>query len=88
VSGPEGGGARMMRLAVDFENPGTTWWESGGRDLWESVAEGFDTHAVLLEESVARSWLEQAARLPGWDDGPDYAPHPVRLREPDPDEEL
>lgn len=78
----------MVRLAVDFENPGRTWWESGGRDLWESVAEGFDTSGVVLEESLAHSWLEQAARIPGWDDGPEYAPHPVNLRELDPDEEV
>lgn len=80
--------AHMVRLAVDFENPASDWWEAGGRDLWNSVAEGFDTHDVLLEASVARSWLEQAARIPGWDAGPEYAPHPVRLRELDPDEEV
>jgi hypothetical protein len=74
----------MVRLAIDFEN----WWEAGGRDLWESIAEGFDNNDVVLDESLARSWLEQAARIPGWDDGPEYAPHPVLLRELDPDEEV
>ena len=77
-----------MRLAIDFENPAETWWESGGRDLWESIAEGFDNNDVVLEESLARSWLEQAAQIPGWDAGPEYAPHPVLLRELDPDEEV
>lgn len=78
----------MVRLAVDFENAGEEWWESGGRALWESIAEGFDNHAVVLDESLARSWLEQAARIPGWATGPEYAPHPVSLRELDPDEEV
>ncbi len=78
----------MVRLAVDFENPAEEWWESGGRDLWESIAEGFDTGAVLVEASLAHSWLEQAAEIPGWDNGPDYAPHPVGLKDVDPDEEL
>jgi hypothetical protein len=78
----------MVRLAIDFENPAENWWEAGGRDLWESIAEGFDNNDVVLDESLARSWLEQAARIPGWDDGPEYAPHPVLLRELDPDEEV
>ena len=32
----------MVRLAIDFENPAQEWWEGGGRDLWESIVEGFD----------------------------------------------
>ena len=32
----------MVRLAIDFENSSRTWWESGGRALWESITEGFD----------------------------------------------
>jgi hypothetical protein len=78
----------MIRLAIDFENPAPEWWENGGRDLWESIVEGFDNNDVLLDESIAQSWLSQAAQLPGWGDGPDYAPHPVRLQEIDEDEIL
>ena len=43
---------------------------------------------MILEESLAKSWLIQAREIPGWDDGHDYAPHPVRLSEIDEDEEL
>jgi len=78
----------MVRLAIDFENPAPGWWEAGGRDLWESVAEGFDGSHVVLDEFLAHSWLEQASRISGWDGGPDYAPHPVTLKDIDPDEEL
>ena len=31
---------------------------------------------------------QQAARIPGWNDGHEFAPHPVALRELDPDEEV
>ncbi len=78
----------MVRLAIDFENPATEWWESGGRDLWEGIAEGFDTSAVLVERSLAESWLAQASQLPGWDAGPPHSPHPVRVVEVDEDESL
>jgi len=78
----------MVRLAIDFENPASEWWESGGRDLWDSLAEGFDNNDVVLEESLALSWLDQAAQVPGWKGGPEYAPHPVNLKELDPDEEV
>jgi hypothetical protein len=78
----------LVRLAIDFENPATKWWDGGGRDLWESLAEGFDTSTIVLEESLAHSWLEQARKIPGWDDGPEYAPFPVALRDVDPDEDV
>jgi hypothetical protein len=67
----------LLRLSIDFENPAEQWWECGGRDLWESLAEEADASAVVVEDSIARSWLTQAAAIPGWDDGPEYAPHPV-----------
>jgi hypothetical protein len=69
----------MLRLSVDFENPARTWWDEGGRDLWEGITEGFDNNSVVLEESLAESWLDTARKLPGWDDGPEYAPHPITV---------
>ena len=78
----------MVRLAIDFENPATEWWESGGRDMWESIVEGFENNDALLERSIAESWLEQAAQLPGWEGGPEHSPHPIRLVEIDEDEVL
>jgi hypothetical protein len=79
---------KMVRLAIDFENPAREWWDSGGRDLWESLTEGFDNNDVVLDESLARSWLEQAAGIPGWEGGHEYAPHPILLKELDPDEDV
>ena len=76
----------MIKLAIDFENPGREWWESGGRELWDSITEGFDNHDVALDESIADSWLAEAARIPGWADGPDFAPHPICKKALDEDE--
>ena len=78
----------MIKLAIDFDCPSPVWWEGGGRDLWESVLEGFDNNDVLLDQSIAESWLKAAASLPGWAEGPEHAPHPIRLKEIDEDEEL
>ncbi len=79
----------MVHLAIDFENPGTTWWESGGRDLWEAIAESFDNNSVVIERTLAESWLAQAAQLPGWTgEGNEYSPHPIILKELDEDEEV
>ncbi|MCH7866440.1 MAG: MGMT family protein [Myxococcales bacterium] len=78
----------MIKLAIDFDCPSPSWWDDGGRDLWESILEGFDNNDVLLDKSIAESWLSTAAAVPGWDDGPEHAPHPIRLKEIDEDEFL
>jgi hypothetical protein len=69
----------MLRLAIDFECPAPIWWEKGGRELWESITEGFDGSSVVLEDSLAESWIARAGEIPGWNGGPDYAPHPVAV---------
>ena len=78
----------LVRLAIDFENPGALWWEGGGRDLWEGLIEGFDQSEIVLEESLARSWLAEAEKIAGWNDGRDYAPHPIVLKPVDEDEDV
>lgn len=78
----------MVRLVIDFENTVSEWWESGGRELWEGILEGFDNHSVLVDESIADSWMATAAQIPGWHDGPEHAPHPVRIQAVDEDEML
>jgi hypothetical protein len=67
----------MTRLSIDFECPAPGWWDKGGRELWASITEGFDGSSVVLDDDLARSWLASAATIAGWDEGPDYAPHPV-----------
>jgi hypothetical protein len=79
----------VVRLAIDFEFPSRDWWESGGQQLWEAIAESPDATKVVVDEDLAASWLTQAARISGWDAGPDYAPHPVRaLPLPEDDEDF
>jgi hypothetical protein len=78
----------LVRLAVDFEFTSRTWWDEGGDDLWQGIAEGFDGSSVVVDEPLANSWLEQAQRILGWEDGPDYAPHPVRASPVDDDEDV
>ena len=69
----------MVRLGIDFEFASRVWWESGGQELWEGVAESADASKVLVDDHLAASWMQQAAQIEGWNDGPEYAPHPVRL---------
>ncbi len=78
----------FVKLGIDYENPARIWWDSGGRELWESIAEAEDAPHVIVEDSIGESWLAEAARLPGWHDGPEHAPHPVARSEVDPDEEF
>jgi hypothetical protein len=68
----------VVKLAIDFEFSSRTWWDSGGQELWEALGEGFDGSSVVVDDDLAASWLAQARAITGWDDGPEFAPHPVR----------
>jgi hypothetical protein len=72
----------MTRLAIDYENPARTWWESGGQELWDSLLDPGE-NSVVLDDDVARSWLKEASQIPGWSEGPEYAPHPIVSGEAD-----
>jgi len=78
----------MVKLQIDFEFPSREWWESGGQDLWDGISDGFDGSSVVVDESVAESWLAAAEQLPGWDGGHEYAPHPVIVAALDEDEDV
>ena len=73
--------SNVVKLSIDYEFASKVWWESGGQDLWEAIAEGAGN--VVLDPGVAESWLAEAARLPGWSEGHEYAPHPINSSEPD-----
>jgi hypothetical protein len=77
----------MVRLSIDFENTSKNWWEQGGQELWDGITEGFDGNSVVVDESLAGSWLETARQIPGWNDGPEYAPNPITVTEVDEFEE-
>jgi len=78
----------LVRLGIDYENSSPIWWESGGLELWESIAESPDAPSIVVDDAIADSWLAEASHLPGWNDGPDYAPHPIRRSEVDADEDV
>jgi hypothetical protein len=67
----------VTRLSIDFEHASRTWWESGGEDLWAGLTGDPGESHVVVDDDLAASWLEQARHIPGWDDGPAFAPHPV-----------
>lgn len=67
----------LVKLAVDFEFESRVWWKEGGQELWDAINDG--GAVVLLDSDVAESWVAQAATIPGWDDGAEYAPHPIAM---------
>jgi len=77
----------VKRLAIDFEFSSRTWWDSGGQELWDAVTEGFDGSGVVVDDDLADSWVAQARAIPGWDEGAEYAPHPIRVSTVDEDDE-
>jgi len=78
----------LVRLSIDYEHESRRWWESGGQELWDAILESPGANDVVLDESLAESWLAQAGSIAGWDDGPEYAPHPVTSQAVDADEDV
>lgn len=78
----------LVRLAIDYEHPSRLWWESGGQELWDAILESPDDKDAVLDQALADSWLAQASAIEGWNDGPDYAPHPVVSHPVDEDEDV
>lgn len=76
----------MLKLSIDYEFASRTWWDGGGQALWEAIAQD-GGGSVVLDEHVARSWLEGASRIPGWDDGHEFAPHPIAVGDWDPEQD-
>jgi hypothetical protein len=72
--------ARVKKLSIDYEHASREWWESGGQELWDGVTEGFEQTSVLLDDDLAASWISTASSIPGWNEGPEYAPHPVAIQ--------
>lgn len=83
-----------MTLRIDHENNAETWWDaaralaaaddSRGAEVFRRLdrANGSDI-SVLAEE--AAEFGEWASRLPGFDHGPAYAPHPYLVLQDDGD---
>lgn len=80
----------MVKLSIDFEHPSRTWWENGGQSLWDGIIEETGASSVVLDDDLAGSWVAQACAIPGWEAGPEFAPHPIAVRslaEDDPESE-
>lgn len=73
------GGRRVAaaRLMVDYENAAETWWTEGGHDLWEKYGGSMRDDEIEMTDAEAARFFEEAQRIPGWEDGPSYAPNPV-----------
>lgn len=78
----------LVKLGIDYEHSSRVWWDAGGLELWESIAEAPDAPSIVVDDAIADSWLTEASRLPGWNDGPEYAPHPITRSEVDEDEDV
>ena len=66
-----------MRLSLDYENTSRAWWDNGGEALWAGITDEPGATSVVVDDDLARSWLAEASRIPGWDAGTEYAPHPI-----------
>lgn len=66
------------RIAVDFENNAEEWWDAAREalDTPASINVLLQTNEteVTVSDDEALDVIAWAEQLPGWNDGPDYAP--------------
>ena len=79
------------RVVVDQENSAEEWWSTAREevaDATDAVAALFaridaaagDPAGVCCRSEDAEALIDWAADLPGWDDGPEYAMHPLLVQ--------
>lgn len=71
-------GASLVALSADDENNAEAWWSA-----LDGEPHGLDLDALRRDEGVVAdaATLERLRGLPGWEGGPDYAPHPLLVEE-------
>jgi hypothetical protein len=69
-------------LLVDPENTADEWWDALRRvvDTLERLVDPAGPELVEVDAALAPALKALFEQLPGWADGPAYAPTPVRLR--------
>lgn len=83
--------SKQIRIVVDYENSAGAWWtisrvaarreiqhvSAAERTLPVSCERLFeDLDAVTVSAEDAEAFKAWASALPGWSDGPTFAPHP------------
>lgn len=75
----------MKRIAVDFENNAEAWWDAATTS--DNAPEAFapmladNADEIIVSDEDAITILTWAEQLPGWNDGPEYAPTALTVQE-------
>ena len=72
-----------MVVTVDEENNAEIWWDAAEADKTTPASfarlQGSQS-MIVLSKSDAVEFVVWAMSLPGWNDGPSYAPHPLTIQ--------
>lgn len=64
----------IIRVMIDYLNQAETWWEKGGRKLWDKYSYAKDKYNYLnLDETAAREFYHAAEKIPGWENPDQHA---------------
>lgn len=77
----------MKRISADEENSAEQWWEcvAASNDVPPPIQFLLETNAteVTVSDLEAENAIEWAEQLPGWSDGPEYAPTALTVHDAD-----
>jgi len=73
-------------IQVDYENNDDAWWDAARSSVdcpkvLQPIVHGNEDEVVVTARQLrqAEVW---AGALPGWDEGPQFAPHPLLMGNP------
>ena len=70
----------MKKILIDWENNAEPFWEALAKDE-NAPAEFKGDESFIVSDARAAEILAYCEKLPGWDDGPSYARHPILIQD-------
>lgn len=73
-------------VGTDWENGDEDWWDAANTAtnapaVWQAAA---SADPIVVTADEAEQIIAWAETLPGWDEGPEFAPHPLVVYQYDP----
>lgn len=69
-----------IKVTIDPENNAEIWWNNGGHELWAKFfGDPMGVNEGVLSAQMYHDFFKRAQQIPGFINGPEYAPTPFMV---------